>query len=122
VRFPIRYSPGRGWMLRIVGLPQRWSYVDVRDDTFEVRMGWGFWATCRRADVQSATRQDFRRAVISTGVHGWRGRWLVNGAGAPITSITFTQPQRAFVMGFPIRLRELLVSVDDPESLIAALG
>lgn len=29
--------------------------------------------------------------------------------------------QTAYVLGFPVRLRELLVSVEDPPGLIAAL-
>jgi hypothetical protein len=54
-------------------------------------------------------------------VHGFRGRWLVNGSGRGILSIQLTPAQRAYVMGVPIRLRELLVSVTDLPGVDAAL-
>ena len=50
-------------------------------------------------------------------MHGWRGRWLVNGAHRPIARITLALPGRARVLGFPVQLRELLVSVDDVAEL-----
>jgi hypothetical protein len=54
-------------------------------------------------------------------VHGWRGRWLVNGAHRPIATITLALPARARVLGFPVRLRELLLCVDDVAELQRAL-
>jgi len=47
--------------------------------------------------------------------------WLVNGAGRPILSVELSPPQRAYVMGIPVRLRELLVSVSDPSVVAAAV-
>jgi hypothetical protein len=54
---------------------------------------------------------------MSVGVHGWRGRWLVNGANRPIGRITLSLPAKARVLGVRISLRELLVSVDDVAEL-----
>jgi hypothetical protein len=54
-------------------------------------------------------------------VHGFAGRWLVNGSGDGIVSLELRPAQRAWVMGFPVRLRTLLVSVQDPAGLVAAL-
>jgi hypothetical protein len=82
-------------------------------------MGWAFRARFPRAAVLRAARLD--RRVFSRGVHGFGGRWLVNGAGGPILAITLDPPQRARVVGLPLRLRELLVSVDDPAALAARL-
>lgn len=62
------------------------------------------------------------RVAITRGVHGWAGRWLVNGAGDGILAIDLEPRQRAYVMGFPIRLRQLLVSVEDPRALATALA
>ena len=57
-----------------------------------------------------------------TGALMFGGRWLVNGSGRGILSIQLHPAQRAYVMGVPVRLRELLVSVHEPSSLAAALG
>ncbi|HEX4446787.1 MAG TPA: hypothetical protein VH044_08630 [Polyangiaceae bacterium] len=46
----------------------------------------------------------------------------MNGAGDGILTIELEPGQRAYVMGFPIRLRELRVSVADPTALAAALA
>jgi hypothetical protein len=57
---------------------------------------------------------------ISRGVHGWRGRWLVNGAGRPLVGIDLDPAPRAYVTGFPVRLRRVVVSVADADALIGA--
>ncbi len=57
----------------------------------------------------------------SRGAHGWRGRWLVNGAGDGLVVIDISPPARARVTGVPVRLRELTVSVEDPDALAAEL-
>jgi hypothetical protein len=54
-------------------------------------------------------------------VHGFAGRWLVNGSGREILSIRLNPVQRAYLMGVPIRLQELLVSVTECPALAAAL-
>jgi hypothetical protein len=56
------------------------------------------------------------------GVHGWGGWWLVNGSVAGIVRIEIDPPARARVLGVPVRLRILEVSMQDPEALVAALS
>jgi hypothetical protein len=84
-----------------------------------VRMGWAF-----RADVPRRSIRDAGRVpnAISIGVHGLRGRWLVNGASGPLVALSIEPPAPARVCGVPIRLRELTVSVDDPDGVIDELG
>lgn len=118
-RFPIRYSWVKGLILRLVLALQRWSYVDVGDDVVRVRMAYAFATKFRRRDIAHVSRE--KRVWVTAGVHGWRGRWLVNGASGPIVAIKLDQPVRAFVLGFPVKLRELQVSVADPDAFIAAL-
>ena len=62
------------------------------------------------------------RRPVSRGVHGFAGRWLVNGSGRGVVNIQLSPPQRAYVMGFPVRLELLMVSVAEPSALAAALG
>ena len=118
MRFPIRYSKPWNWLLTVLLLPARLAYIRVDGDTVKVRMGWAFRAKFPRSEVVDVVKH---RPVISVGVHGWRGRWLVNGANRPIASVELAQPARARVLGFPVKLRELLVSVDDRDALRNAL-
>ena len=114
MRIPIRYGNPWRWLLTVLLLPARSAYLRLDGDIVKVRMGWAFRAKFPRADVAEVTKH---RPVVSIGVHGWKGRWLVNGAHRPIAVIRLSQPARARVIGFPITLRELLVSVDDRDVL-----
>jgi hypothetical protein len=119
-RFPIRYTFGKGLVLRLVGAPQRWAYVEIGDRRVRVRMSWAFRAKFDRGLIESVSRRP--RVRVTAGAHGWRGRWLVNGASGPIVSLRLAEPVRGWVIGFPVRVRELWVSVADADELIAALS
>jgi hypothetical protein len=82
-------------------------------------MGWAFCASFERSAV--ARTELLARHPSSRGVHGFAGRWLVNGSGAGIVTLHLHPTQRARVLGFPVRLREVMVSVDEPEALAARL-
>jgi hypothetical protein len=113
-RTPIRFGLTKP-LLIAVGLTPSRSYLALGPNVVHVRMGWAFhadlpWASIRR--VRPAGR------ALSIGVHGWRGRWLVNGATGPLVALTVEPPVRARALGFPIRLHELTVSLDDPDSFV----
>jgi hypothetical protein len=54
-------------------------------------------------------------------VHGWRSDWLVNGAGDGLVEVLFDPTMPARVVGVPVRVRRLRVSVDDPAAVVASL-
>ena len=83
-------------------------------------MAWGFSADVPRSAIADARRWEGRRP-LSIGVHGWRGRWLVNGSRQGLVVIDVDPPHRARVAGVPVSLRELIVSVEHPDDLVAAL-
>jgi hypothetical protein len=118
-RFPIRFT-GLNRALTLLGLGPGRSWVDVDGQLLRVRMGWGFHLDAPLVTVR-AVRLDDRR-VWSWGVHGWRGRWLVNGSSSGIVRIDLEPAGRARTLGIPISVRELRVSVDDPRGLVAALA
>lgn len=120
IRFPIRFDAAYGALSTALFMSPSASYVEIDGDEVAVRMGWGFRARFARSAVQSIS--PCRSAPLSRGVHGWGGRWLVNGSGRGIVTIELVPPQRGYVMGFPVRLRQLMVSVEDPDGLAAALG
>jgi hypothetical protein len=59
---------------------------------------------------------------FTAGAHGWGGRWLVNGAADGIVDIELAEPVRASVSGFPIRLKVLSVSLEDPDAFLESLA
>ncbi len=109
-RIPIKYARPFTAILRITGAPPSTAYLDVDGERVRARMGRSFRAEFPRDAITSV---DEFRHVVSVGVHGWRGRWIVNGAHAPMACIVLKTPVRARVLGVPVRLRELCVSVDD---------
>lgn len=96
------------------------AYAEVGDDSIEIRMGWAFSATLDRRLVAGAGPGKSPAIRFTAGAHGWAGRWLVNGAPDGIVTIKLSEPVRAFVSGFPIRLKELSVSLEDPDGFLAA--
>jgi hypothetical protein len=119
-RFPISFD---GWyrvVSSILGLLPSASYVNVDTEEVEVRMGWAFRSRFPRSAVASVS--EIGRRPFSRGVHGFAGRWLVNGSGRGLVGIQLNPPPRAYVMGFPVRLRLLTVSVAEPSALVAAIG
>ena len=113
-RIPIKYSNVWSWLLTIALVPRRSAYIEADGNDIRVRMSYAFRAKFTRGDISAVSSH---RPVVSVGVHGWRGRWLVNGANRPIAKITFALPAHARVVGFRVQLRELLVSVDDVADL-----
>ncbi|WP_396929838.1 hypothetical protein [Mycolicibacterium sp.] len=92
--------------------------VSVAAGTLHVSMGWGFSADIPLASITDA--KPAKGPFLGWGVHGWRGRWLVNGSSKGVVELTIDPPVQAKVVGVPTTLRTLLVSVTDPDALIAA--
>ncbi len=118
-RFPIRFDNWYRPLSTALLLPPSSSYVEIDGGQVYVRMGWAFRSRFSRLAVASAIQ--LPKTPLSRGVHGFGGRWLVNGSGQGIMSIELSPPQRAYVMGFPVQLRVLEVSVSDPVALASAL-
>ncbi|OBH12461.1 hypothetical protein [Mycobacterium sp. E1747] len=101
-----------------VGLGPKRSEVRVDAGTLRVKMGWAFDAHVPLASITHAERANDR--VFTLGVHYSDGRWLVNGSGKGLVALTIEPPVDAKAVGRSISLRELWVSVTDPDALIAA--
>lgn len=117
-RVPIRFGALK-LLFFVMGMTPGRSYLELAEDELLVRMAWAFHARVPRASITSARRVG---DTVNIGVHGWRGRWIVNGAGGPMVAISIAPPARARALGFGAKLSELLVSVDDPDALVAALA
>jgi hypothetical protein len=120
MRYPIRFDPAFRVFCKAIFLSPDEAHVDVADDLVLVKFSWGFRAAFPRSSVASTSVYPTR--PMSRGVHGFAGRWLVNGAGDGILDLCFEPEQRGHVLGWPVSLRHLLVSVEDPEALAEALA
>ena len=118
--FDLRYDAWCGWLLGALGLGRRCSRVVVGEDAVTVRMGWGFAARIPRDRIATVTATE--RPFVGWGVHGWGGRWLVNGSLQGLVAVGVEPPVRARVLFVPVRLRTLYVSLADPEAFRAALA
>ena len=91
MRIPIQYGTP-GVVAQIVLAPPRSAYIEHRRRRHR-RCAWagpsGSSSARRRGRGRRSTRP-----VVSIGVHGWKGRWLVNGA---------TEPDRGLLLREPVR-------------------
>jgi hypothetical protein len=120
VRFPITFDPWYRVLSSALGLLPSKSYVQIQGEQVEVRMGWAFSSRFRRSDISSTAASDIR--PMSRGVHWLGDGWLINGAGRGILRIHLSPAQRGYVIGLPVPLREVLVSVSDVPRVAAALA
>ena len=119
-RFAIDYSRWNKRLFGLLGLGPRFSEVVVDDTDLRVRMGWAFHADVPRADIRRVVAAT-ERPFFAWGVHGWRGRWLVNGSSDGIVRVEIDPPARAWTLGIPVRLRIVYISLADPDGFITAL-
>lgn len=119
MRFDIAY--GRvAPLLKAVAMSPKSAYAELDDDTLTVRMGWSFSAEIPLKSITVVEALDTK--VLSIGVHGWRGRWLVNGRGDQLVRITIDPPVKAKAVQYPIKLKELTLSLDDVDGFVAAVS
>jgi hypothetical protein len=108
------------WLLSVLGTGPRFSTAVVGADDLRVRMGWAFRAVIPRGSITAVHRDaDMRWGV---GVHGWRGRWLVNGSTRNIVTVEIDPAARAHVCGVGVSLRLLHLSLVDPDGFVDAFG
>ena len=119
MRFEFRFDRLGSAVMSPLGAGRKFSHIEVTDTEVDVRLGWTFFAHIARSSVQSARTHE--ASTPSRGAHGWRGKWLVNGASTGLVAIVLDPPARGRVAGFPVEVRELIVSVEAPDALVAAL-
>lgn len=101
----------------------RHSAILVEPDDVVVRMGIAGWTFA--SQVPRASIVDVARApgpVMAWGAHGWRGHWLVNGSSEGLVRLTIEPNAQARCLGFPIRVRELTLSLAEPDAFIVAVS
>jgi hypothetical protein len=117
--FSILYG---SWKPLLVGLGMGpgFSGVEIGDGELRVKMGWAFRTHFPLSSVTGARK--VTGTVGGVGVHGWRGRWLVNGSMKGIVGVDIDPEARALATGLPVRLHYLALSLEDPDGFLTALG
>ena len=122
-RFPIRFGRFNAALMTLLGMGPRRSFVEVTDGDLRVKMGWGFSATVPRSSVTEVERRGY--VWWAFGVHslGWTmSRWIVNGSSHGVIKLLIDPPAPGRTLGKSVRLRELWLSVDDPDEFVATVG
>ena len=102
--------------------PRRCRAV-VNSDHLLVTMGaggWAFSADVPRSSITTVTR--VTGPFYGWGAHGWRGKWLINGSARGLVRISIRPPARARCLFVPVKLKQLTISLDSPDELVAALA
>ena len=115
--FEIRYAALLKPLLGAMGMGPAQSGIKVTPDQLHVQMGWAFEATIPIRDIRH-TERSVPDLILGWGVHGWAGRWLVNGSRQGVVRIDIDPATQGKVIGIPVRLATLLVSVVQPEKFL----
>lgn len=119
--FEIRYAALLKPLLEAMGMGPARSGIKVTPDQLRVRMGWAFDATIPIRDIRH-TERSVPPFILGWGVHGWAGRWLVNGSRQGVVRIDIDPATQGKVIGISVRLATLLVSVVQPEKFLATVN
>jgi hypothetical protein len=97
--------------------------VEVDSTMLRVRMA-GFLLDIPRSSVRSAIRST-RQTRGTIGVHGGRGRWLVNGSHNGLVELTIEPPyytaRQPSTIFLKMKVSSLTISLVDPDGFIAAV-
>jgi len=116
-----RPNPAMKALLVALGVRDSATRVDLDDADLEVRLGWQFSLRVPRTSVVSAARDDGR--VYGWGAHtSFRGRWLVNTSSHGLVRLTIDPPARGHCTRVPVTVRELRISLADPDAFLTELG
>jgi hypothetical protein len=118
--FDLSYTPLLLPLFTLLRMGPRQSGAWISAESVRVVMGWAFRATIPRSALRKIVPDT--DTVTAWGVHGWRRRWLVNGSSAGIVRLEIEPAARACVIGIPILLETLWLSVASPSELINELG
>lgn len=118
-RFDFSYGVGMRWFLTVTGMPPRFTYAEVGPDSVRVRAGLWFRldTPCERIVVAERHGKHY----LSRGVHGWWGRWLVNASADGLVRIAIEPKVGGWLLFWPLRVREVIVSLRDPDGFLAEL-
>ena len=117
---PLELRFDRWYLLisRPLGIGPKTSELRVDGGELHVKMGWAFAADIPLTSITKA--EAARGPVYAAGVHFFRDRWLVNGSRKGLVELSIAPPARAKMWRMSMPVGALVLSVTDPDALIAA--
>lgn len=120
-RIPVKRASWLAPLLLLFGATASRSYMEVDWEKVTVRLGW-YRVVVPREDVIGVTEDRWPWY----GGLGWRAdfrsRLALVAAYSPVVRLDLARPQRARLLGIPIRFDRLYVSVESPDLVRAALS
>jgi hypothetical protein len=112
------------WLLALFGATKRSSFLGIEEGELEVRFGPLFDQTYRFDEVSSVSLAARRVPWYRTSI-GWRTN-LVNAIGlisSPrnVVRIALKRPRLTWLVGIPVRMRDLYVSLEEPDRFLDAM-
>lgn len=112
------------WLLTLLGATRRGSFLEVEEGALEARFGPMFDQTYRFDELSSVSLHSRQIPWYRTGI-GWRTN-LVNAIAlisSPrnVVKIALKQPRLTWLVGIPVRMKDLYVSLEDPDRFLAAM-
>lgn len=121
MRFALSFNVFMRVLCGLLRMGPAQSGVWIDDHTVRVRMGWAFSATFSLDDVASADHLEHLAWWWGQGVHGFRGRCIVNGSNQGLVRLHLDPGARTG--SWPrIPVHDLTLSLEDPDGFLAALG
>jgi hypothetical protein len=121
MRFAIRRSPVWKPLLVPLGGTAAGSFVDVTPERVRVRFGFLFDAEFPQAAIATASPFDYPWY----GSVGWRtdfgGTLGLIGAHEGVVQLTLRTPQTMKLGPFPLKIKTLRVSLEEPDAFLAAV-
>lgn len=120
-RIPIKRAPWMVPLLLLFSATAGRSYLQVGPDTLTARFGW-YRLVIPLSHIESVSEDRWPWY----GGLGWRTNFRsvlgLIGAYSPVVKIHLNTPSRSRLLGIPIRITDLYVSVESPGTLRAALS
>lgn len=120
-QFHFSYTPLNRRFFTLLGIGPRRTSIEVDDEQVQVNMGWSASVTIPRSAITSAEHSK-KPFGFGFGVHGLPGRWVFNASNDGIVKLALDPPQRGRTLFFPIKPRELYLSLEDPAGFLGEIG
>jgi hypothetical protein len=120
-RYGFRFDGWLVWLLALCGITRGRSAVTIEPSDVDVRFGWAHFRI-PRACITTAQRAH-PSWQYGIGIHTNCVDWLcVNGSLGGMVELSLSPPQRYSVLLIPVRCKRFLVSLEDPNGFLQALG
>lgn len=118
-RFPIKRTPPWRFLLGLFGVTTARAYLEIDEERLVARFGW-YRLELPRAQIVAVEPGQWPW-WWRIGGKIWRERLGLIGAGGPVLCLRLAASQPTRLLGIPLHVQEVCISVEDPAAVQAAL-